>query len=425
MDECKVIPKETGLDHSLSVLKEGYHFITNRCTGFQSDIFQTRLLGEEVICLRGSEGAKLFYDNSKMKRNGAAPSKMLKTLLGEKGVQTLDEAEHLHRKKMFMSLMTTDSLKEIRTITKNHWNQVVELWRNKKEITLYDEAKKVMCRTACEWAGVPLKEEEVEKRAKQLSNMIEGTASVGPKDVKARIARAQTEKWIEELIKEVRKGNREIEKEKTLYVFSNFRKLDGELLDSQIAAVEIINILRPIVAVSIYICFTVLAMEQHQEEVKKLKQTDEKTLERFVQEVRRFYPFFPFAVARTKEEFIWDEYVFPKEQLVLLDLYGTNHHPDLWENPEIFNPGRFNNWKGTPFNFIPQGGGNHDEGHRCAGEFITIEIMKETLLFFAKDISYTLPHQDVSFSFNQMPSIPNSGIILTNVEINNKTKRER
>ncbi|WP_222707250.1 cytochrome P450 [Pontibacter qinzhouensis] len=52
---------------------------------------------------------------------------------------------------------------------------------------------------------------------------------------------------------------------------------------------------------------------------------------------------------------------------MLLEVYGTHHDPELWENPEEFRPERFRDWKRIPFDFIPQGGGDHHTDHRCAG----------------------------------------------------------
>jgi fatty-acid peroxygenase len=144
--------------------------------------------------------------------------------------------------------------------------------------------------------------------------------------------------------------------------------------------------------------------------------SDEKLLKNFVQGVRRFYPFFPFAPARARKDFTWNGYAFDKGVLTILDLYGTNHHPDLWDQPELFKPDRFDDWNGSPFNFIPQGGGDHHTGHRCAGEWITLEIMKESLDFLANKMSYEVPVQDVSFSFHNMPSLPHSRIVIRNVK---------
>jgi fatty-acid peroxygenase len=67
--------------------------------------------------MRGEEAARLFYDQEKFVRSGAAPKRVLKTLFGEDGVQTLDDEEHHHRKAMFMSLMSREALRSMREIT--------------------------------------------------------------------------------------------------------------------------------------------------------------------------------------------------------------------------------------------------------------------------------------------------------------------
>ncbi|SIE95158.1 Fatty-acid peroxygenase [Mycobacteroides abscessus subsp. abscessus] len=73
----------------------------------------------------------------------------------------------------------------------------------------------------------------------------------------------------------------------------------------------------------------------------------------FVQEVRRFYPFGPFLGAIVRKDFIWNEAEFKEGMLVLLDIYGTNHDPLLWEEPYEFRPERFGNWDGSLFDLIP------------------------------------------------------------------------
>jgi fatty-acid peroxygenase len=71
-------------------------------------------------------------------------------------------------------------------------------------------------------------------------------------------------------------------------------------MDKHVTAVEIINILRPIVAISYYVTFAALALHHNPECIDKLKSIDHNYLEHFVQEVRRFYPFAPFVGARVK-----------------------------------------------------------------------------------------------------------------------------
>ncbi|WP_279401660.1 cytochrome P450 [Piscibacillus salipiscarius] len=125
--------------------------------------------------------------------------------------------------------------------------------------------------------------------------------------------------------------------------------------------------------------------------------------EQFIQEVRRYYPFFPFVVARVRKDFTWNNYIFKKDTVTFLDLYGTNHDPEIWDEPDEFKPTRFNGWEGTPFDFIPQGGGEFDIGHRCAGEWITIKILKTTLEYFINEVTFEFPDQEPEYQMNDIP----------------------
>ena len=78
-----------------------------------------------------------------------------------------------------------------------------------------------------------------------------------------------------------------------------------ELLGTEVAAVELINVLRPVVAVARYVIFAALALHEHPECRDELRTGGDTYLELFVQKVRRFYPFFPFAAGRAREEFVW------------------------------------------------------------------------------------------------------------------------
>jgi fatty-acid peroxygenase len=217
------------------------------------------------------------------------------------------------------------------------------------------------------------------------------------------------------MVKEVRSNRLLPNKQTALYEFAWHRDESGELLPEEVVAVEVLNILRPTVAISVYVLFTVLALHQFPKEREQVKQGQfSKTA--FVQEVRRFYPFFPVAAARVKTNFEWDGYTFTEGTLTLLDLYGTNHDSAIWAEPDQFNPARFMDWKESPFNFIPQGGGDVDFGHRCAGEHVTIAILEQVIELFTEEFSYTVPPQDLSYSFVDMPSLPKSKLRLTDVK---------
>ncbi|MER2155131.1 MAG: cytochrome P450 [Solibacillus sp.] len=410
------VPKEEGIDHSLNLLREGYLYILNRRQSFHSDLFETRLLGKKAVCMGGKEAADLFYDNSKFKRAGVAPNRVAETLFGKKGVQTLDGDAHKHRKKMFMSIMSPDRLKKLNEIAAKQWDTALTKWQQMDDVVLYEEALEIMCRTACEWAGVPVEEKDMKKLADDLRAMFESATAIGPSHWAGRHARNRVEKWMGNLIDQVREGKLNPEEYTALYTFSWHRDLEGNLLDQEVASVEVINILRPIVAIAVYITFSALAAHHYPEERKKLQSGNEKNAQMFVQEVRRFYPFFPFAAAEVKADFTWKDYTFEKGTLTLLDLYGTNHDTNIWGNPEVFQPSRFENWDGSPFSFIPQGGGDYYLGHRCAGEWVTIEMMKVSLDFLVNQMTYDVPEQDLSYSKVSIPSLPKSKVMINNVQ---------
>lgn len=410
------IPREEGLDHSLSLLREGYMYIPNRKKSFVSNIFETRLLGQSAICMSGKKAAELFYDEEKFMRKGVAPKRLQKTLFGEEGVQTLDDAAHRHRKSMFMSLMTKSRLQVLHEITKMQWQIAAMKWEQMEQIVLYDEAKEIMCRIACEWSGVPVKEEELKEKAEQLAALFESPTALGPQHWKGRYARKQLEQWVVGLVNQVREGHLTPPEGTALREISLHKDLEGKWLEEKVAAVEVVNILRPIVAIAIYVNFTALSIHHYPEQKAKLETADAKYFQMFVQEVRRFYPFFPMAAAKVRKDFTWEGYAFKEGTLTLLDLYGTNHDAELWDNPDIFNPDRFTGWDKSPFDFIPQGGGDYMMGHRCAGEFVTIEIMEVSLNFLVNHLAYQLPEQDLSYSLVSMPSIPRSGIVLKNIQ---------
>ncbi|WP_172200939.1 cytochrome P450 [Saccharibacillus qingshengii] len=416
MSNTNQMPREEGIDHTLSLMREGYMYILNRRHGFNSDVFETRLFGKKAICMGGKEAAEVFYNTEKFRRKDAAPNRAVQTLLGKNGVQALDGQDHRHRKEMFMSIMSPDGLKKLTDITKNQWEMAVDKWEQIDEIILYEEVQEIMYRTACQWAGVPVQEDEVKKLTKDLVAMFESPAAIGPKHWLGRYARNKVEKSIGELINEVREGRVNPPENTALHTFSWHRNLEGNLLDTETAAVEVINILRPIVAIAIFINFTALAVHHYPEEREKLESGDERYAQMFVQEVRRFYPFFPFVAALVKKDFTWNSYKFEEGTLTLLDIYGTNHDPKIWENPDVFSPDRFAEWEGSPFTFIPQGGGDYLMGHRCAGEWVTIEVMKVSLDYLANRMEYDIPDQDLSYSMVSIPSIPHSKVVIKNVK---------
>lgn len=411
----KEIPHDKSPESSLLLLRDGYNFIIKRCLRYKSDLFETRLLFQRTICMRGEEAAKLFYDNERFMRKGANPGLLQKTLTGVGAVHNLDDEAHRVRKQMFMSLMAPERIQNLAALVAKHWDNYLQKWEKMDKVTLFPEVQEILCRAVCEWAGVPLEEGEVKQKTVSLAGMVDGAGSAGLRHMWARVGRRKAERWIGELVEKVRAGKLNPPDDSALKVIACHRYANGQLLDKHTAAVEVINVLRPVVAISWFITFSAHALHEYPECRQKLQTEDEPYLEWFVQEVRRFYPFFPLVAARTRKAFEWQGYQFPEGRRVFLDLYSTDHDGRIWERPDEFEPERFGHWNKSAFNFIPHGGGDHYTDHRCPGEWITIEVMKTAAKCLSRSMTFKVPEQSLKISMARIPALPKSRFVISRV----------
>ncbi|MCK0538412.1 cytochrome P450 [Alcanivorax quisquiliarum] len=405
------IPYAPGFDNSLALLAEGYAFIGRRCEQLGSDLFRTRLLMQDVICLRGQDAVALLYGDNRIQRQGGIPHSTLRLLQGPGSVQTLEGTAHHHRKAMFMGMMGEAAQAKLVRHYAYGWQQALQSWQQRAEIRLKDEVPAVLLQAAHAWAGIALPPEQIPRRVTELVAMVENAGRFGPGHWRARWLRQRCEYWARKHVRAARQQPA-AEVLTPLARIAHHRDEKGALLPEHVAAIELINLLRPLVAVHRYVLFLVLALHQHPYWENAFRQGDETHLDAFVQETRRFYPFFPFVGARVRQPLTWQGYPLARNQWLLLDLYGTDHHPTHWATPQLFLPERF---QARPAEVpVAQGGGSFTASHRCAGEPLTVALMKETVRQLTK-MRYRLPPQDLSISLRRIPAMPASGVILSGV----------
>lgn len=294
--------------------------------------------------------------------------------------------------------------------------------RPQDTVVLADELPKLLGQAALHWAGVPDSWIDSEQVIKDLSDLIVGSGSIGPRHWRARRARKQLDTQFADVIRRAR-GLCALDEDAPLARLARFRNEQGLELSLETAAVELNNLVRPVVAVSWFITALARDWHMHHEARRYVERGSAKHAENFVQETRRTYPFFPFVAARTEQNFQWKGQDFAQGSLVLLDLYGTNHYERVWSEPDRFDPGRFESTQITLYNFIPQGGGDHFAGHRCAGEWVTLSLMKLALRKL-RELQYSLVDQDLSLDENHMPARIRSGVILSRVRPRNPARTQ-
>jgi fatty-acid peroxygenase len=365
-----------------------------------------------TLCMQGAEAARFFY-SAPFTRRGALPRPVLTLLQDFGSVATLDGAAHRRRKQMFLRMMTPQALRRLDELSEEEWRLAVERWRRADHVVLLAAAEELLCRVACRWAGVPLGEPEAQRRTAELAAMVDGAGSIGLRNARGQVRRRTAERWAAAVIRDARAGSLEAPSDRALPIVAAHGE-DGGVLDEGVAAVELLNVLRPIVATARFVVFAALALHDQPDVRSQLRSAPE-LVEPFVQEVRRFYPFFPAVAGRAVEATEWRGHPIPRGRRVLLDLYGTNRSPRVWEAPDEFQVERFVGWDGDPFTFIPQGGGDHLTGHRCPGEWATIALVKSAARALTGLMTYTVPPQDLRILPSRLPPRPESGFAIRDV----------
>ncbi|HEY4545310.1 MAG TPA: cytochrome P450 [Pedomonas sp.] len=409
------MPRDSLLDSTLALYQDPYRFIMQRCRRFGSDLFEARLLLGKTICMTGPAAARLFYDADRFMRLGAMPEPIMSTLIGHGGVQGLDDEAHRHRKHIFLSLMLPGRFEGLLERLAAQWNASIEDWAKQQEVTLYFGLHDLLARGVCAWVGVPLEGRDAPMRIREIVALFDHAGSAGIRHLWSRFSRKRAERWMAGIVADIRSGTLRPPEESIVCAIARHRDLDGQLLPPRVAAVELLNVIRPVVAVSVYILFIAHALHENPVVRETLRSAAPEYKDAFVQEVRRYYPFFPAVAARARHAFKWRGYRFPAGRRVILDLHGTNHDPRTWERPDDFEPARFLQSDGDLFNLIPQGGGHHASGHRCAGEWITLAIMKQGLDMLVHRIRYDVPEQDLRIDWSRLPALPRSRFVVRNV----------
>jgi fatty-acid peroxygenase len=397
-------------DESFALLTQGYRYSIGRRSG---SVHRTRLMGRPAVLVGGPAGVRLFYDESRIQRSGAIPVALKNTLFGKGAVHGLDDQEHRDRKAMFVGLLTPETALEVASRAEREWIAALRDWREGTTISVFDTAVLVHGRAVCDWAGIP-DDDVTDAVLHDLITMVDGFGTVGPRFVAAWRARRRADRWATAVVERVRHDRRLAPAGSALATFAFGPDGGGQVLAPRVAAVELLNVLRPTVAVAYFVAFAVDALDRYPTVRGDCATGEAQVLESFAHEVRRYYPFVPLLGGKARRNFDVDGGHVRKGTRVLLDVRGTLQQADLWAKPDDFDLHRFDGDEPDPWTFIPQGGGDVATGHRCPGERIAIELIKTATRTFSS-ASYDVPPQDREIPMSRIPTKPKSGLVVRRV----------
>ncbi|MGN6425393.1 MAG: cytochrome P450 [Leifsonia sp.] len=395
-------------DETLAFVREGYLFGTRRFERAGADVATTRLEGVPLTLLRGADAARFFSEGGRFTRAGAMPASVQHLLQDEGSVQALEGAAHRQRKALFLGLLTDGAAGGLVEVFERELTAAARACAG-GEVRLIDLFSLSLLRAVCAWTGLPERVAAELERSGALQRMIAAAGTVGPVNWFARLRRRDAERLLAETVARERHAP-SAPPGSPLAVLAAYGEPDP--LPPEIAAVELLNILRPVVAVAWFLTFAALALQRRPAWRGRLGSAQSDDVRRFSNEVRRFYPFFPFVAGRAARDLEWDGRRFPAGARVALDLYATDHHPALWEAPGRFDPERFGGRAIEPNTLIPQGGGHYADDHRCPGEPVTLDLMDAGVRLLTRRIHYAVPEQDLRVSLRRFPTLPRSGLVV-------------
>lgn len=405
-----------------NLFDKGYHFLMELREEVDAPVVRVNFLTEQIIAVYGEEAAREFYDPTKFKREGAMPKSILKPLFGQDAVQTLDGEEYEHRKKYFMNLMTPERMKNYRKILKRNLSEKLD--KQHGEFNLFDLANIVLFDSISEWAGINLEDydsEEVKELVKNQIPMISNEISSPTNPVKGITDLNELEEWAEKLIKEARENPNPEKENLALYIFANATDLEEELLPIQVAAIELLNIIRPTVRLTVWMALMGHALFAKKDVYEELKADFNNLQDPFIQEMHRYYPFLPALPAIAVEDVEINGYPIPKNSWVILDLYGGNHDERTIDHPGDFDIKRYLDESNglsyeEEYEMIGQVGGKYSEMYHPTNESIAFQSMRVFSDHLVNEHQFTVPEQDWTIPMNRFPTYPKSKALLSKDE---------
>lgn len=367
-----------------------------------SDSFPVRMLGRPGLVVRGPEGVRAFYDDSLVTRSGAVPAHLRLLLFGPGAVHGLDGPAHLRRKHLLMGLVDAQAVEHLARLVAAGLDRAVATWRRRPSVGLFDQLVGVYGAAVLDWAGTGTRGRDAERVSQDLVTIVDGFGVGATPYRQALAARLRAQRWAVRVIRLAREGRLRPPHGSVTAVLAGVPR--DELSDT-VAATELLNVVRPTVAVAYFGAYAAQALAAHPEWRERLASGDSDALRAFEHEVRRWYPFTPLLAGRLRRPLEWQGRRLRAGSWIFLDVVGTDRDPRVWDRPDTFDPARFLGREPTAYDYVPHGGGDPARGHRCPGEPAARRLLEVTLQRLAA-VDYTVSEAGREVPWDRVPSLP-------------------
>jgi len=395
-------------DLALRLLRHGYAAVARERAAQgpagETEPMVTRLLGRRAVVVRDPAGVGLFYDEHVVRRRGAIPPPVAWLLFGRGAVHGLDDQDHLERKALLIDILDRGSLEPLVADAGRRLDALLD--RSSGPVPVFDTLVRAYGPAVLHWAGIDLAQDKAELVSRRLAEIVDGFGFAGAAYARAWSARIHADRWAARLVADARAGTW------TPPAGSAVARLAASDLTDRVAGVELLNLLRPTVAVAWLGTFATVDLARRPELRSRLRH-DAQARWHFAQEVRRTTPFAPVLAGRLRRPARLHDVDLHPGDLVVLDILGVDLEPARWAQPQSFDPDRFAGEAGDGpgeaagvEGLVPQGGGPRT-GHRCPGEPLTVALLAETARVVVERPPRLVGSHDTDLS--RIPTLPGGG----------------
>ena len=417
------------LGETMAFLHDPFGFLEDRRRRF-GPIFRSNVVFRKVVFLSGLDGAEAFFDPGNVTRSDAHPFPLV-TLFGGVNMEMYDGPGHVALKTMAVASFDRDAiagyLPEMQALIETTLARLASGREFAAVPALRRLAVQAICRNVLGLAPGPRTDAIAEDYATTLSGLKAIPFPIpGSTFGRARAARDRLLDMLRTLIAERRAHPGADGLSRMLLAEAH-----GRAYTDEEALLEVHHIL-----IAGFIVYALMAeplrrlaeqpelRDRCEAEVRGVAPEGPLTIEqlerlptclRVVMEAKRTTPLVPLAFGRAQRGFSVGGYDVPGGWTVWLALYLHNRDPEIFREPDRFEPARFGPERmeqlAHPMAFIPQGV-EPPAGHRCLGLDYSTYLTQCFVALLVRGYGWELPAQDLTLDFRRLPPVPRDGLLV-------------
>lgn len=352
-------------------------------------VFKTQIIGRKTVVLVGPEANQVVLKDEAHKFSTKVGWSFLSPILGDSLLLRDGEIHQQTRKLIYPAFHGKSIAGYLQTINETIKGALWK-WPQQNSVALASEIEKITLLIACKLFLGAREPDQINELCHYFGDFVEGIATIVRLDVpttafgRALRARGKLEAYLQSVIHQRRRSGRLGESQDVLGLLLAAAELEAnDLSDADVITLTLQFLFGGYKTTSILLCWAVFELAAKPEWAERLRVELEQVvgdypiqvahlrqltqLDCFLKEIERLYPPSYFIPRGVVEDFEFAGYAIPAGWHVQVSPLLTHRMPELYNDPNSFDPDRFapprEEHKKHPYALIGFGAGLH----RCIG----------------------------------------------------------